>query len=134
LIIHACYEANFKEKYFSANFPPISDFRYEAFERIYYWVWTRAVLPSADMAVAVRMGKLCVRIGTLQLLKQHSFPPTLHNPFFFNSFLLRFFMVWGIFLVLYHEFSFSFVFFCILSLFQVFCSIFYMLFSLFLLL
>jgi hypothetical protein len=35
LIIHVCSEANFREKYFSANFSPVSDFQCEASGRTY---------------------------------------------------------------------------------------------------
>jgi len=35
LIIHAYFEANFWEKYFSANFPQVLDFQCEVFGRTY---------------------------------------------------------------------------------------------------
>jgi hypothetical protein len=44
LIIYACSEANFREKYFSANFSPVSDFQCEASGRTYSYFRTRAVL------------------------------------------------------------------------------------------
>jgi hypothetical protein len=50
LIIHVCSEANFREKYFSANFSPGSDFQCEASERTYSYVWTSAVLLYAVLA------------------------------------------------------------------------------------
>jgi hypothetical protein len=65
LIIHACFEANFWEKYFSTNFPQVSDFQCEVFGRIYSYVQTRAVLPYANLAVAIRTVKWHVRIGSL---------------------------------------------------------------------
>jgi hypothetical protein len=52
LIIHACSEANFRKKYFSANFSPASDFQCEASGWTYSYVQTRAVLPYADLEVA----------------------------------------------------------------------------------
>jgi hypothetical protein len=52
LIIHACSEANFWEKYFSANFHQVSDFQCEASWQAFSYVQTRAVLPYADLAVA----------------------------------------------------------------------------------
>jgi hypothetical protein len=45
LIIYAYSEANFREKYFSANFYPVSDFKCEASRRTYSYVRTSAVLP-----------------------------------------------------------------------------------------
>jgi hypothetical protein len=54
LIIHACSEANFREKYFSANFSPVSDFQCEASGQTYSYVRTSAVLPYAVLAVAIR--------------------------------------------------------------------------------
>jgi hypothetical protein len=65
LIIHACSEANFREKYFSAHFSPVSDFQCEASERTYSYVQTRVVLPYADLAVAIRTGKWHVRTESL---------------------------------------------------------------------
>jgi hypothetical protein len=55
LIIHACSEANFGEKYFSANFSSASDFQCEASGWIYSYIRTSAVLPYAVLAIAVRM-------------------------------------------------------------------------------
>jgi hypothetical protein len=55
LIIHACSEANFWEKYFSANFSPVLDFQCEVSGWIYSYIRTSAVLPYADLAVAIRM-------------------------------------------------------------------------------
>jgi hypothetical protein len=67
LIIHACSEANFWEKYFSANFSPVSDFQCEASERTFSYVRTSAVLPYAVLAVAVWTVKWHVRTGSLQV-------------------------------------------------------------------
>jgi len=67
LIIHACSEANFREKYFSANFSPVSDFQCEASGWTYSYVQTRAVLPYADLAVVIRTVKWHVRTGSLQV-------------------------------------------------------------------
>jgi hypothetical protein len=53
LIIYACSEANFREKYFSRNFSSVSDFQCEASGLTYSYIRTRAVLPYADLAVAV---------------------------------------------------------------------------------
>jgi hypothetical protein len=66
-IIHACSEANFWEKYFSANFPPVSDFQCEASGWTYSYIQTSAVLPYADLAVVIRMVKWHIRTGSLQL-------------------------------------------------------------------
>jgi hypothetical protein len=52
LIIHVCSEANFRKKYFSTNFSPVSDFQCEASRRTYSYIQTRAVLPYADLVVA----------------------------------------------------------------------------------
>jgi hypothetical protein len=67
LIIHACSEANFREKYFSANFSPVSDFQCEASEPTYSYVQMKAVLPYADLAVTIRTVKWHVRTGSLQV-------------------------------------------------------------------
>jgi hypothetical protein len=67
LIIHACFEANFWEKYFSANFSPVSDFQCEASGWTYSHIRTRAVLPYADLAIVIRMVKWHIRTGSLQV-------------------------------------------------------------------
>jgi hypothetical protein len=56
-IIYACSEANFREKYFSANFFPVSDFQCEASGRTYSYVRARAVLPYTDLEVGVQTVK-----------------------------------------------------------------------------
>jgi hypothetical protein len=48
---------NFRKKYFSANFSPVSDFQCEASGRTYSYVQTRAVLLYVDLVVAVRTVK-----------------------------------------------------------------------------
>jgi len=68
LIIYACSEANFREKYFSANFSPVLDFQCEATGLTYSYVWKRAVLPYAVLAVAFRTAKWHVRTRSLQVL------------------------------------------------------------------
>jgi hypothetical protein len=65
LIIHVCSEANFREKYFSANFSSILDFQCEASGRTYSYVRTSAVLPYTVLAVAVQTVKWHVRTGSL---------------------------------------------------------------------
>jgi hypothetical protein len=67
LIIYVCSEANFKEKYFFANFPQVSDFQCEASRRTYSYVRTSAVLPYTELEVAVQMVKWHVRMGSLQV-------------------------------------------------------------------
>jgi hypothetical protein len=52
LIIHACSEANFWEKYFSAYFPQVSNFQVWSIRTKLFFVQTRAGLPYADLAVA----------------------------------------------------------------------------------
>jgi hypothetical protein len=54
LIIYACSEANFREKYFSANFLQVSDFQCEASELTYSYVRTSAILPYVVLVVAVQ--------------------------------------------------------------------------------
>jgi len=67
LIIHACSEANFREKYFSANFSPASNFQCEASGQTYSYVLTNAVLLYADLAVAIRTVKWHALTGSLQV-------------------------------------------------------------------
>jgi hypothetical protein len=67
LIIHECSETNFLEKYLSANFPQVSIFQCEASGWTYSYIQTRAVLPYADLAVAIRMVKWHFRTGSLQV-------------------------------------------------------------------
>jgi hypothetical protein len=47
----------FGNKYFSKNFPQVLDFQCEVFRQTYSYVQTRAVLPCADLAVAIRTVK-----------------------------------------------------------------------------
>jgi hypothetical protein len=67
LIIHACSEANFWEKYFSANFSLVSDFQCEVSGWTYSYIRTSAVLPYADLAVVIRMVKWHIRTRSLQV-------------------------------------------------------------------
>jgi hypothetical protein len=53
LIIHACSKADIREKYFSANFPQVSNFQREASGWTYSYVRTRAVLSYVAPAVVV---------------------------------------------------------------------------------
>jgi hypothetical protein len=67
LIIHACSGANFWEKYFSAYFPQVSNFQVWRIRTDLFFVQTSAVLPYADLAVAIRMVKWHIRTGSLQV-------------------------------------------------------------------
>jgi hypothetical protein len=67
LIIHACSEAKFREKYFTTNFSPVSDFQCEASRRTYSYVRTSVVLPYTILAVAIWTVKWHVRTGSLQV-------------------------------------------------------------------
>jgi len=67
LIIYAYSEANFREKYFPANFPQVSDFQCEGSGRTYSYIWMSTVLPYADLAVAVRTVKWHIQTGSLQV-------------------------------------------------------------------
>jgi hypothetical protein len=67
LIIHACSEANFWEKYFFAYFPQVSDFQVWSIRTDLFFVWKITVLPYADLAVAIRMVKWHIRTGSLQV-------------------------------------------------------------------
>jgi hypothetical protein len=68
LIIHACSEANFWEKYFSAYFPQVSDFQVWSIWTDLFFVQTRAVLPYADLAVAhPDMISIGLRLASLSL-------------------------------------------------------------------
>jgi len=65
MIIHACSEANFWEKYFFAYFPQVSDFQVWSIRTDLFFVRTSAVLPYADLAVAIRMVKWHIQTGSL---------------------------------------------------------------------
>jgi hypothetical protein len=67
LTIHACSEANFWEKYLSAYFPQVSDFQVWSIRTDLFFVRTSAVLPYADLAIAIRMVKWHIQIGSLQV-------------------------------------------------------------------
>jgi hypothetical protein len=67
LIIYVCFEANFREKYFLANFSPVSDFQCEASGWTFSYVRMRAVLPYADLEVAVWTVKWHVWTWSLQV-------------------------------------------------------------------
>jgi hypothetical protein len=72
LIIHACSEANFWEKYFSAYFPQVSDFQVWIIRTDLFFVQTRAVLPYADLAVA-HLDRISIglRLASLSLPYTH---------------------------------------------------------------
>jgi len=53
LIIYVCFEANFRETCFFANFSLVSDLQCEASGRTYSYVRTRAVLLYVDLEIAV---------------------------------------------------------------------------------
>jgi hypothetical protein len=142
LIIHVFYEADFRENNFSANFPLVSVFQCEASRRsplTSEWVRLRR-LDSQVTCLDVRGSVVCLwhpasgrvsdasgripyrvkyRISALAAA-----PHFIFNSIFFLSFCCGFLMVSRIF-------SAYFVIFCPLSHFQVFCSLFYLLFSYF---
>jgi hypothetical protein len=55
----------FGKNIFLQIFPQVSDFQCEVFGRTYSYVQTRAVLPYADLAVAIRTVKWHVQTGSL---------------------------------------------------------------------
>jgi hypothetical protein len=94
LIIHACFEANLWEKYFSAYFPQVSDFQVWSIRMDLFFVQTRAVLPYADLAVAhpdrISIG---LRLASLSLPYTHLFifiDLSYHVVCFSSGFLPRF--------------------------------------------
>jgi len=68
LIIHACSETNFWEKYFSTYFPQVSNFQVWSILTDLFFVQTRAVLPYADLVVAhPDMISIGLRLASLSL-------------------------------------------------------------------
>jgi len=77
LIIYACSEANFREKYFFANFPQISDFLCEASGWTYSYVRTSTVLPHTGSShldgfvTCPDAISTCLRLASLSLPYTH---------------------------------------------------------------
>jgi hypothetical protein len=71
LIIHACSEANFWEKYFSPHFPQVSDFQVLSIRTDLFFVQMRAVFPYVDLAVA-HLDRISIGLR----LASHSLPYT----------------------------------------------------------
>jgi hypothetical protein len=92
-------------------------------QKVKWHVRMHTVLPSADMVVDVQTVKFCIRTHTLQVKDRILFSLPPHNLLFY-PFLFCFLAILCWFLVLSHEFSSSFVFFCIFSPFHIFSSIF----------
>jgi hypothetical protein len=128
LIIHACSEAIFREKYFSADLPPLSDFQSEASKQTISCVRTHAAQISGRLSDKPRhvrsyrmltwqqtFGQLSTTSGRIPYrLKIHSFPLRRTNLSFYY-FSLEFLSFWFVSLVSSHKFSASayFVLFCI---------------------
>jgi hypothetical protein len=71
-------EANFWEKYISAYFSQVSDFQVWSIRTNLFFVRTSAVLPYADLAVAIRMVKWHIRTGSTGLRLASLFLPYTH--------------------------------------------------------
>jgi hypothetical protein len=59
LIIHAYFEDNFMEQYFSANFPSVSDFQCKVSRRTSSWVQTRVAQSSGRLNDTSGSARFC---------------------------------------------------------------------------
>jgi len=129
LIIHAYFEANFRENIFSANFPLVSIFQCETSGRTYSCAWTHVSQTSGWLSNMFGHARSCwvltwqwpstwVSYASGQVpyrFKLAFFSPCRSTSLLFSLFLFLFLAFLCGFLVLFHKFSSSFVIFYIFS-------------------